>query len=363
MIFENNLRKILVTGGAGFIGGALIRKLLDFDNCSILNIDKYGYASDLTSINEKINKSRSIKNDAYEFSKIDLCDLNSTEKIISNFQPDIIFNLAAETHVDRSIDGPASFINNNIIGTFNLLDISLRYWNKLNSDKKKNFRFIHISTDEVFGSLAGEDKFHENSPYSPNSPYSASKASSDFLVKAWNKTFDLPTITTNCTNNYGPWQYPEKLIPNTIIKACAKQKIPVYGEGDNIRDWLFVDDHVKALLKVAEKGNIGTNYCIGGECEKSNIEVVNEICKIVSELQENNEDYTRLVEFVSDRPGHDFRYSVDISKIKNDLNWYPESDFENYLRITVEWYFKNLKWCNEMYKKGNFNGKRLGLIS
>ena len=362
MIFENNFSKVLVTGGAGFIGSALVRKLLDFKNCNILNIDKYGYASDLTSIQNKISHFKNIKHDKYKFSKIDLCDLNCTQKIINNFQPDIIFNLAAETHVDRSIDGPLSFINNNIIGTYNLLDSSLKYWNLLNSEKKKSFRLIHISTDEVFGSLGSDNKFNENSPYLPNSPYSASKASSDFLVKAWNKTYDLPTITTNCSNNYGPWQYPEKLIPNTIIKACSKQNIPVYGKGNNIRDWLFVDDHIDALLMVAENGKIGSNYCIGGECEKSNIDVVNKICLIITELQQNNEDYSKLITFVKDRPGHDFRYSVDTSKIKKELNWSPKSNFDNYLEITVEWYLKNLKWCDAMFRKSNFNGKRLGLI-
>ncbi len=362
MIFENNFRKILVTGGAGFIGSALVRKLLDFENCNILNIDKYGYASDLTSIQNKISNFKSIKDDKYKFSKIDLCNLNSIQKIIINFQPDIIFNLAAETHVDRSIDGPSSFINNNIIGTYNLLDSSLKYWNSLSAEKKKIFRLIHISTDEVFGSLGSDNKFNEKSPYLPNSPYSASKASSDFLVKAWHKTYNLPTITTNCSNNYGPWQYPEKLIPNTIIKACSKQKIPVYGKGNNIRDWLFVDDHINALLIVAENGQIGSNYCIGGECEKSNIEVVKKICLIITELQENNEDYSKLITFVKDRPGHDYRYSVDITKIKKDLNWSPKSNFENYLKYTVGWYLKNLKWCNSMFKKSNFNGKRLGLI-
>lgn len=362
MIFKNESKKILVTGGAGFIGSALICKLLEFDNCDILNLDKLGYASDLTSIKNKLANFIIIPDGKYKFAKSDLCDLVSTQKIITNFQPDIIFNLAAETHVDRSIDSPSSFINNNIVGTYNLLDSSLIYWNSLNSEKKKSFRLIHISTDEVFGSLGNNNKFTEKSPYLPSSPYSASKASSDFLVKAWNKTFNLPTITTNCSNNYGPWQYPEKLIPNTILKACLGKKIPVYGNGNNIRDWLFVDDHINALLKVAEYGKVGSNYCIGGECEKSNIEVVKKICNLISELQQNKEDYSKLITFVKDRPGHDFRYSVDISKIKKDLKWFPKSNFEEGLKITIKWYLENLKWCTDIYNKSGFSGNRLGLI-
>ena len=361
MIFKKP-KKILVTGGAGFIGSTLIRKLLESDNYRILNIDKFGYASDLQSIDNKLKKLKLENKNIYRFLKINICDLNSLQDIIKDFKPDIIFNLAAETHVDRSIDHPISFVQNNIMGTFNLLTCSLNFWNTLSENKKDSFRLIHISTDEVFGSLGEENKFNEKSPYLPNSPYSASKASSDHLVRAWHKTYGLPIIITNCSNNFGPWQYPEKLIPNTILKICSKEIIPIYGKGNNIRDWLYVNDHIDALLTIAERGSIGHNYCIGGENEKTNLQVVEKICELTNEIEGINFDYSKLIKFVKDRPGHDFRYSVDISKIKKDLKWEPKRNFEENLKITISWYLKNLEWCKKISKRSNFKGKRLGVI-
>ena len=355
-------KKILVTGGAGFIGSTLIRKLLEFGNYRILNIDKFGYASDLQSIENKLKKLKIENNDIYQFLKINICDENSLQEILTDFKPDTIFNLAAETHVDRSIDHPFSFIENNIIGTFNLLKCSLNFWNNLSKNKKDNFRLIHISTDEVFGSLGEEHKFNEKSPYMPNSPYSASKASSDHLVRAWNKTYGLPTIITNCSNNYGPWQYPEKLIPNTILKICSKEMIPIYGDGKNIRDWLYVKDHIEALLTIAENGEIGNNYCIGGQNEKTNLQIVEKICELTNEIQEVDFDFKKLIKFVKDRPGHDLRYSVDISKMQRNLKWEPKRNFEENLKITISWYLNNLSWCKKISEKSNFKGERLGII-
>ena len=362
MVFKEESRKIIVTGGAGFIGSTLIRKLLEFKEYKILNLDKCGYASDLTSIQAKI-KELNIKDiNRYKFCKVNLCDKNSLEDIFKSFKPDIVFNLAAETHVDRSIDNPLSFVENNIFGTYNLLESSLKHWRNLNQNKKQTFRLIHISTDEVYGSLDAKKKFNENSSYMPNSPYSASKASSDHLVRAWHKTYDLPTIVTNCSNNFGPWQHPEKLIPMVILKALDKSSIPIYGDGKNIRDWLFVDDHVDALLITALKGEIGTTYCIGGEAEKTNKEVVETICSILNKQVNFEDDYLNLVKFVEDRPGHDRRYAVDCSKIKKQLLWKPKHNFEEGIKKTVTWYLKNKKWCEFIYLKSNYKGERLGLL-
>ena len=355
MNFYSSKKNIVVTGGSGFIGSALIRKLLDFNNLKIFNFDKLGYASDPN----RIKKSQCLEN--YKFVEVDLCNLNLTKEAISHAKPDLVFHLAAETHVDRSIDMPISFFENNILGTFNLLESSLELWKSLTINAKEKFRLIHVSTDEVFGSIKGEKKFNENSPYFPNSPYSASKASSDHFVRAWNKTYNLPTIITNCSNNYGPWQFPEKFIPNTILKANSKIKIPIYGNGKNIRDWLFVDDHIDALMLIAEKGIIGKSYCIGGKCEKTNIEVVEMICEIFEKLKNDNYNYKNLISFVTDRPGHDFRYAIDISKIKNELNWSPKRDLKDYLEKTIIWYLENLNWCDMIYAKSNYDGGRLGL--
>ena len=363
MLIGNEFRTILITGGAGFIGSALVTKLLDYENCKIINLDKFGYASDLTKIQLKLkNSSAKVKNN-YKFLKIDLCDYKSTFEAIMYAKPDLIFHLAAETHVDRSIESASPFIKSNIIGTYNLLDATLQYWNSLTLDKKDFFRLIHISTDEVYGSLKFNNKFNEESSYAPNSPYSASKASSDMLVRAWNKTYLLPTIITNCSNNFGPWQFPEKLIPNTILKALSKEKIPVYGNGKNIRDWLFVDDHINALLLISQKAISGSNYCIGGDCEKKNIDLVLKICKVLETFHNDNFDYSQLIEFVPDRPGHDLRYAVDSLKLKRDFNWCLKNDFETNLKNTVKWYLEHSEWCKEISNKSNFQGERLGLIN
>lgn len=359
MFFEN--KKILITGGAGFIGSTLINKLLDFENNTIINLDKLGYASDLTPIKLKLKDINTNKSNSYKFLNIDLSNFNNTEEAIKNSKPDIIFHLAAESHVDRSIDSPYSFIESNILGTYNLLEATLKYWNSLPEEKRNNFRLVHISTDEVFGTLEGNKRFHEKSPYLPNSPYSATKASSDMLVRAWNKTYNLPTIITNCSNNFGPWQFPEKLIPNTVLKALSRKNIPVYGEGENIRDWIFVDDHIEALLIVSEKAQPGSNYCIGGECEIKNIDIVFNICKLVQEILDNDFDYSELISFVTDRPGHDLRYSIDNFKVKSDFNWTPKGEFDENLKKTVIWYIENLKWCNEITEQHKFKGQRIGL--
>ena len=357
MILEE--KKILVTGGAGFIGSSLIIKLLDYENYSIINLDKFGYASDLTNIELKL---KTLKSNKYEYHKVDLCDYKKILKIVKNAKPDIVFHLAAETHVDRSINKPFSFVNSNIMGTYNLLQAILEYWNSLTSDNKKEFRFIHISTDEVFGSAIASKKFNEESRYAPNSPYSASKASSDLLVRSWNKTYSLPTIITNCSNNFGPWQFPEKLIPNTIIKALNREPIPLYGDGQNIRDWLFVEDHINALILISQKDNPDSNYCIGGDCEMKNIDVVLKICSTLRSLLKEDFNFSELITFVSERPGHDLRYAIDSTKIKNDLGWEPQSDFDTNLEYTIKWYVENLRWCRKISDKANFDGKRMGLL-
>ena len=363
MLIEGKYRRILVTGGAGFIGSTLVTKLLDYDNCKIFNLDKLGYASDLTNVKLKLENSKIEIANNYEFMKIDLSDYKLTSEAIMKAKPNLIFHLAAETHVDRSIDNAYPFIKSNIIGTYNLLQSVLLYWRSLTLDEQKEFRLIHISTDEVYGSLKEDSKFNEESPYLPNSPYSASKASSDMLVKAWHKTFQLPTITTNCSNNFGPWQFPEKLIPNTIIKALSKEKIPVYGNGENIRDWIFVEEHIDALLLISQKASLGSHYCIGGECELKNIDLVSKICQILQSLSNDNFDYSQLIEFVQDRPGHDFRYAIDNFKLKNDLNWSLKNDFEVNLRKTIKWYLDHSQWCKEISEKSNFFGQRLGIIT
>ncbi len=343
-------KKVLVTGGAGFIGGYLIRRLLKNSKSNVFNLDKLNYASDLESINEIVNKNSDIKK-RYKFYKCDLSNKSKTNNIINKIKPDIIVHFAAESHVDKSIDNPSSFIQSNILGTYNLLEASLRYWENLSRLKKQNFKFLHVSTDEVFGSLSYNGKFNENTPYSPNSPYSASKASSDHLVKAWNKTYNFPTLITNCSNNYGPWQFPEKLIPLTIFKAFRGETIPIYGDGQNVRDWLHVEDHINALLSVLNKGNIGESYCIGGLCEKKNIEVVNLICHYLDEKIPSKNSHSKLIKFIKDRPGHDLRYSIDSTKIKKHLNWIPKIKFEDGLLSTLNWYLENINWLNKINKR------------
>ncbi len=350
--------KILVTGGAGFIGSAVIRHIIDKTEDHVVNLDKLTYAGNLNSLLSVANDSR------YCFEQVDICDAKEVARVLTTHQPDIIMHLAAESHVDRSIDGPAEFMQTNVIGTFTLLEASRHYFASLSAEKKSVFRFHHISTDEVYGDLEGTtDLFQEMTPYSPSSPYSASKASSDHLVRAWLRTFGLPTLVTNCSNNYGPFHFPEKLIPLVILNALAGKPLPVYGNGTQIRDWLFVEDHARALYLVATKGVIGETYNIGGHNEKKNIEVVHLICALLETLAPNKPNgvnqYIDLIQYVTDRPGHDVRYAIDASKIERELGWKPAETFESGLRKTVEWYLNNQAWVDAI-KDGSYT-QRLGI--
>ena len=350
--------KIIVTGGAGFIGSALIRAAIDSGSFNILNIDKITYAANQDSLASIANSS------SYTFKQIDICDAVSLRSIFNNFKPDAVMHLAAESHVDRSIDNPSDFIQTNIIGTYVLLEESKKYYGQLSESDKKNFRFHHISTDEVFGDLEGTDNlFTETTPYAPSSPYSASKASSDHLVRAWGRTYDLPTIVTNCSNNYGPYHFPEKLIPHVILNALHGKPLPIYGDGRQIRDWLYVDDHARALLKVITEGNIGETYNIGGNNEKTNLEVVQSICELLDELAPDKpsgiKQYSELITFVKDRPGHDVRYAIDATKIREDLGWTPRESFSTGLRKTVQWFLKNQGWWDRVLS-GAYRLERLG---
>ena len=345
--FSKNYKRVLITGGAGFIGGALIRKLLIKTNSVIYNLDKMGYASDLNSIEITINSLKEYKKNRHFHLKSDLNNLEAINEALAFSNPDVIFHLAAESHVDRSIHGPSQFVNSNILGTFNLLEAVRSFWLNLTESRRNKFKLIHISTDEVFGSLSDKGKFNELSPYKPRSPYSASKAASDHLVNAWHHTYGLPTIITNCSNNYGPWQYPEKLIPVIIKKAINQEKIPIYGDGLNIRDWIYVEDHISALLTVLEKGIIGESYCIGGNNEITNIELANYICKLFDKKLPKSTSYINLIEFIEDRLGHDKRYAIDSEKIQNCLGWEPETTFERGIDITIDWYLENLNWLKK----------------
>jgi len=339
--------KILITGGAGFIGSALVRYLINETEHSVVNVDKLTYAGNLESLKSIESSPR------YDFEHADICDAPKMAQILQTYQPDAIMHLAAESHVDRSIDGPAAFIETNIIGTYTLLEAARSYWQALPEVKKSAFRFHHISTDEVYGDLEGvDDLFTEETPYAPSSPYSASKASSDHLVRAWQRTYNLPVLVTNCSNNYGHFHFPEKLIPLVILNALEGKPLPVYGNGLQIRDWLFVDDHARALLTVVEKGQIGETYNIGGHNEKTNITVVKTICALLEELKPNKPDgvnhYEDLITYVTDRPGHDLRYAIDASKIARELGWTPQETFETGMRKTVQWYINNLDWCQHI---------------
>ena len=352
--------KLLITGGAGFIGSAVIRHIINNTNHSVVNVDKLTYAGNLESL-------VSIENDPrYAFEQVDICDAAEIRRVFSKHQPDIVMHLAAESHVDRSIDGPGEFIQTNIVGTYVLLEEARDYWNNLEGNKKKYFRFHHVSTDEVYGDLEGtDDLFTEETSYAPSSPYSAAKASSDHLVRAWQRTFKFPTLITNCSNNYGPYQFPEKLIPLIILNALEGKGLPIYGNGKQIRDWLYVDDHARALLHVALTGKISETYNIGGHNELQNIEVVETVCSILDELVPSKLNgiakYEQLIIYVGDRAGHDVRYAIDATKIANELNWMPDETFATGIRKTVQWYLENTVWCDRV-KDGSYQGERLGVI-
>lgn len=352
---ERPIKTILVTGGAGFIGSAFVRHLLATSDVNVVNLDKLTYAGNLGSL-EGVDASR------HHFEREDICDEQAVLRIFEQYQPDAVAHLAAESHVDRSIDGPGDFITTNIVGTFNLLGAARKYWGAMEDARRAAFIFHHISTDEVFGSLPAEGLFTEESPFKPNSPYSASKASADHLVRAWHKTYKLPVVMTNCSNNYGPFQFPEKLIPLMIINALAGKPLPIYGAGTNVRDWLYVDDHVKALWDVIRFGNVGETYNIGGDAERRNLDVVTSICAILDELRPDSKfaPHASLIEYIEDRPGHDMRYAIDAAKIKRELSWSQDENFESGLRKTVTWYLENERWWRAVMD-GSYQGERLGL--
>ncbi|PYD37630.1 dTDP-glucose 4,6-dehydratase [Serratia plymuthica] len=353
------MKRILVTGGAGFIGSAVVRHIIEATQDSVMVVDKLTYAGNLESL------SVIADNERYSFEQVDICDRTALDRVFAQYQPDVIMHLAAESHVDRSIDGPAAFIETNVVGTYTMLEAARHYWHPLDAERKQNFRFHHISTDEVYGDLHGtDDLFTETTPYSPSSPYSASKASSDHLVRAWLRTYGLPTIVTNCSNNYGPYHFPEKLIPLVILNAVAGKPLPVYGDGAQVRDWLYVEDHARALYQVVTEGVVGETYNIGGHNERKNIEVVHTICDLLEELAPNKpqgiEKYRDLITYVKDRPGHDMRYAIDAGKIDRELGWRPQETFESGIRKTVSWYLNNETWWRRV-QDGSYTGERLGL--
>lgn len=352
--------RILVTGGAGFIGSALIRHLIQHTGHQVLNLDKLTYAGNLESLAPVDDNPR------YRFVQADIADSPVVAQTLAEFQPDAIMHLAAESHVDRSIDGPAAFIQTNIVGTYSLLESTRAYWLGLSAERKAAFRFHHISTDEVYGDLHGvDDLFTETTPYAPSSPYSASKAASDHLVRAWQRTYGLPVLISNCSNNYGPYHFPEKLIPLMILNALAGKPLPVYGNGQQVRDWLYVEDHARALLKVVSEGQVGETYNIGGHNEQKNLDVVRAICALLEELAPHKPAgiarYQDLITYVQDRPGHDLRYAIDAGKIERELGWIPQETFETGLRKTVQWYLDNLDWCRRV-QDGSYQGQRLGAL-
>ncbi|MCZ4285711.1 dTDP-glucose 4,6-dehydratase [Marinobacter salarius] len=366
--------KLLITGGAGFIGSAVIRHIITNTKDKVVNLDKLTYAGNLESLSEVSDSGR------YAFEKVDICNRAEVDRVLAQHQPGAIMHLAAESHVDRSIDGPAAFIETNIVGTYTLLEAARHYWQGLHEQRRTNFRFHHISTDEVYGDLGelpsplggegpgerGGDQelplFTEQTPYAPSSPYSASKASSDHLARAWQRTYGLPVLITNCSNNYGPYHFPEKLIPLVILNALENKPLPVYGKGDQIRDWLYVEDHARALYKVVTEGKPGETYNIGGHNEKQNIEVVQTICDILQELRPRQNSYRELITHVQDRPGHDMRYAIDARKIQRELSWSPNETFETGIRKTIEWYLENLDWCKRV-QDGRYQRDRLGVTA
>ncbi len=347
--------KILVTGGAGFIGSALIRHLIGETQHSVVNVDALTYAGDPSTVASVSHSDR------YSFVHADICDHAAVEAALDRHQPDAIMHLAAESHVDRSIDGPGAFVRTNINGTHTLLDCALQYWRGLAPERGAAFRFHHVSTDEVFGSLGVSGRFTEDSPYRPNSPYSASKAASDHLVRAWHRTYGLPVVMSNCSNNYGPFQFPEKLIPLTVTRAVAGRSLPVYGTGGNIRDWLYVEDHARALVTVLTRGAVGESYNIGGDSERTNLQVVHAICRLLDRLRPGDTPHERLIEFVADRPGHDARYAIDASRARDALGWSPRESFDSGLEKTVRWYLEHLEWCHRIAAR--YDGQRLGLTA
>jgi len=356
-----NYKKLLITGGAGFIGSAIIRHIINNTDHHVVNVDKLTYAGNLESLTSIEDNER------YVFEQVDICDASEIRRVFNEYQPDIVMHLAAESHVDRSIDGPGEFIQTNIVGTYVLLEEARDYWSNIDDNKKETFRFHHVSTDEVYGDLEGmDDLFTEDTPYAPSSPYSAAKASSDHLVRAWQRTFKFPTLITNCSNNYGPYQFPEKLIPLIILNALEGKDLPIYGDGKQIRDWLYVDDHARALLHVALTGEIGETYNIGGHNEMQNIDVVKTVCSILDELipseLEGIGNYKELITYVTDRAGHDVRYAIDASKIADELEWVPDETFESGIKKTIRWYLDNMTWCRHV-QDGSYMRERLGLES
>jgi dTDP-glucose 4,6-dehydratase len=352
VVLPDSCKRVLVTGGAGFIGGAVVRRLLNASNAQVFNLDKCGYASDLTSIGD---------HPRHRLLRVDLADAEATAAAVRQADPDLVLHLAAESHVDRSIEGPAAFLESNVIGTFNLLQAVRSHWQQLSADRQAAFRFHHISTDEVFGSLGPSGRFSETTPYDPRSPYSASKAASDHLVSAWHHTYGLPVVLTNCSNNFGPWQFPEKLIPVVILQAVAGEPIPLYGDGANVRDWLFVDDHVDALLLAATRGELGQSYCVGGHGERTNKQVVEAICALMDQRRPQGAPHARLITPVTDRPGHDRRYAIDPARIEGELGWAPRHSFEQALERTVDWYLDHLDWCQQVRQRSGWAGGRQGL--
>jgi dTDP-glucose 4,6-dehydratase len=355
--------RILVTGGAGFIGSAVIRHIIENTADTVINLDKLTYAGNLESLNSVVTNAR------YAFEQVDICDRAELDRVFKTHKPDVVMHLAAESHVDRSITGPIEFIQTNIVGTYNLLEAAREYWNTLDVSAKDAFRFHHISTDEVYGDLPHPDEqegvlplFTEETSYAPSSPYSASKASSDHLVRAWLRTYGFPTIVTNCSNNYGPYHFPEKLIPLVILNALEGKDLPIYGKGDQIRDWLYVEDHARALYKVVTEGKVGETYNIGGHNEKQNLEVVHTICEILDTLVPKESKYAEQITYVTDRPGHDRRYAIDSAKMGKELNWTPVETFETGLRKTIEWYLTNQQWCKNV-QDGSYQRERLGEIN
>ena len=353
VLLPDSLQRVLITGGAGFIGGAVVRRLLTDTNAQVFNLDKCGYASDLTSIEQILKTLGPAAEGRHQLLRVDLADAEETEDAVRQADPDLVLHLAAESHVDRSISGPEAFINSNVHGTFHLLQAIRNHWEALPEHRCTAFRFHHISTDEVFGSLGPEGHFSETTPYNPRSPYSASKAASDHLVRAWHHTYGLPVVLTNCSNNFGPWQYPEKLIPLVILRAAAGEPIPLYGDGLNVRDWLYVDDHVEALLLAATRGRPGASYCVGGSGERNNHQVVEAICALMDQLRPQGAPHGRLITYVDDRPGHDRRYAIDPTLIRGELGWQPHYSFAQGLETTVRWFLDHPDWCELLNRRSS----------